>query len=204
MTLDDTAAPTVRDTILTGWSTASTEVKYANPWLSVREDQAIRPDGSTCTYGVMSTNGPGVLIVAFDTLGRIPLVTADRYPLGTRQLELPGGGIDNGENPAVAGARELTEECALVASSVEYIANMTVLGGLVNHGNHVVIAHDCAPVDPALALDREDDVDGHEFYTPAQVLRLIADGAIVDAESICAITQALIHTGRLALALPPK
>jgi 8-oxo-dGTP pyrophosphatase MutT (NUDIX family) len=188
---------------LTGWNTASSEVKYTNPWLSVREDQAVRPDGSICTYGVMSTHGPGVLIVAFDTLGRIPLVTADRYPLGTRQLELPGGGIDGDEAPEAAGARELLEECALTTSGVEHIGGMTVLGGLVNHRNHVVIAHDCTPADPALVPEREDDVDGHDFYTPAQVLRLIADGTIVDAETICALTQALIVTGRIATALPP-
>lgn len=190
------------ETTLTGWETADFEIMYENPWMIVTEDQAIRPDGSTCTYGVMSTRGPGVLIVAFDTLGRIPLVTADRYPLGTRQLELPGGGIDRDETPEVAGARELIEECALSAARVERIGGMTVLGGLVNHRNHVVVAHDCTPADPALVPEREDDVTGHEFYTPTQVLRLIADGQIVDAETVCALTQALARTGRIAVALP--
>lgn len=187
---------------LTDWGTADFQIMYENPWMVVTEDQAVRPDGSTCTYGVMSTRGPGVLVVAFDTLGRIPLITADRYPLGTRQLELPGGGIDRDESPEAAGARELIEECALTAERVERIGGMTVLGGLVNHRNHVVIAHDCTPADPAAVPEREDDVNGHDFYTPAQVLRLIADGAIVDAETICALTQALTHTGRIAIALP--
>lgn len=187
---------------LTGWETADFQIVYENSWMTVTEDQAIRPDGSTCTYGVMSTRSPGVLVVAFDALGCIPLVTADRYPLGARQLELPGGGINRGETPEAAGARELVEECALLAARVERIGAMTVLGGLVNHRNHVVIAHDCTPADPAVVPQREDDVTGHESYTPAQVLRLIADGKIVDAETVCALTQALVHTGRIALALP--
>lgn len=187
---------------LTGWGTADFQIMYENPWMVVTEDQAVRPDGSTCTYGVMSTRGPGVLVVAFDTLGRIPLITADRYPLGTRQLELPGGGIDGDESPEAAGARELIEECALTAERVERIGGMTVLGGLVNHRNHVVIAHDCTPADPDAVPEREDDVNGHDFYTPTQVLRLIADGHIVDAETICAVTQALARTGRIAIALP--
>lgn len=200
--LDD--APTASDltSTLTGWSTAASEVKYENPWLLVREDTAIRPDGSECIYGVMSTKAPGVLIIAFDEQGRVPLVTADRYPLGDRQLEVPGGGCDDGETAAQAGARELLEECGLRADRVEEIGAMTVLGGLVEHRNRVVVAYGCREVPAAERPEQEDDVAGYEMYTPGQVLRLITDGQIVDAETVCALTQAFLAAGHLGQTLP--
>ena len=38
-----------------------------------------------------------------------------------REFSMPGGGIENGELPIVAAARELHEETALRASSIEYL-----------------------------------------------------------------------------------
>ena len=38
-----------------------------------------------------------------------------------REFMMPGGGIENGELPIVAAARELHEETSLRASSIEYL-----------------------------------------------------------------------------------
>lgn len=173
------------------WATEASEVKYENAWLTVREDQAVRPDGTACKYGVMSTKGYGVLIVAFDTLNRVALVQADRYPLLQVQFEVPGGGTE-GETPEVSARRELLEECSLIAGTIEHIGSMTVLGGLVHHRNVVMVAQQCEEVEDA-SVHREDDVVGFEFYTVAQALEMVRTGLIVDAETTAALMQAFLH-----------
>ncbi|MCB0324037.1 MAG: hypothetical protein KDD69_10705, partial [Bdellovibrionales bacterium] len=37
------------------WKRVSSRVVYQNPWITVREDQVIRPDGARGIYGVVET-----------------------------------------------------------------------------------------------------------------------------------------------------
>ena len=45
------------------WRSRSSRHVYTNPWISVREDQVLRPDGSPGVYGVVSV-APAVGVVA--------------------------------------------------------------------------------------------------------------------------------------------
>ena len=50
--------------------------------------------------------------------GRLALVRQYRYSVDSWQLELPAGGIEDGETPRQAAVRELREETGLVAREV--------------------------------------------------------------------------------------
>ena len=63
--------------------------------------------------GARSREGSYALI--FDPAGRLLVV------LGRRGLFLPGGGVDPGETPEQALARELQEECALAIGRQEWL-----------------------------------------------------------------------------------
>jgi len=67
---------------------ASREV-YCNPWMTVREDEIRRPDGSRGVYSVVDKPAY-VLVIAYDG-DRFRLVEQLRYPLGLRRWELPQG-----------------------------------------------------------------------------------------------------------------
>lgn len=105
MTRDGTRGP---------WKTLSTRQVYDNPWIAVREDQVVRPDGEPGIYGVVHFKNIaiGVLPVEKD---HIHLVGQYRYPLESYSWEIPEGGCPKGEEPLRAAQRELREETGLEA-----------------------------------------------------------------------------------------
>ena len=97
------------------WKVLSTEIKYRNPWITVREDQVIRPDGKPGIYGVVETR-IATGIVALTPQNEVYLVGQYRYPMEEYSWEIVEGGSDEGEDPLVTAKRELEEEAGIVAS----------------------------------------------------------------------------------------
>jgi len=58
-------------------------------------------------------HGPSVAVVAVDRHDRVVLVRQTRVPAGGSLLELPAGGIEDGEAPLETAKRELREETGL-------------------------------------------------------------------------------------------
>lgn len=97
------------------WKTLSSKVMYRNSWISVREDQVIRPDGSPGIYGVVETKvATGVVALTNDN--QVWLVGQYRYPPQEYSWEIIEGGAEHGEDPFVAIQRELEEEAGLRAA----------------------------------------------------------------------------------------
>lgn len=110
------------------WKTLSTKAIYQNPWISVREDQVIRPDGMPGIYGVVETRiATGV--VALTETDDIYLVGQYRYATEMYSWEIIEGGADHGEEPLLAAKRELAEEAGLEA------AEWSQLGGELHLSN---------------------------------------------------------------------
>ena len=62
------------------WKTLSSRIAYSNPWMSVREDEVIRPDGNPGIYGVIETRiATGVVALTPD--GEVYLIGAHITPL---------------------------------------------------------------------------------------------------------------------------
>ncbi|MHB1561052.1 MAG: NUDIX domain-containing protein [Isosphaeraceae bacterium] len=97
------------------WIIQSTTEKHRDPFLTVREDRVIRPDGSPGTYATASVK-PGVAILPLAEDGTSYLVRQFRYALGAESVEAACGGIDGGESAAAAARRELREELGIEAA----------------------------------------------------------------------------------------
>ncbi len=113
------------------WQTQSTRPVYENPWISVREDQVVRPNGSEGIYGVVSMRNRAVGVVPLHADGTITLVGQWRYTMEEYSWEIPEGGCPEGELPIECARRELQEETGLLAATVE------PLGGEVHLSNSV-------------------------------------------------------------------
>jgi 8-oxo-dGTP pyrophosphatase MutT (NUDIX family) len=103
------------------WKTLGSRPVYENPWIAVREDQVIRPDGQPGIYGVVHFKNKAVGVLPVDERGRVWLVGQYRYPIGHESWEIPEGGGPEGEDPEETARRELLEETGLTADHLELI-----------------------------------------------------------------------------------
>lgn len=104
------------------WTTLSSRLVYENPWIRLREDRVLRPDGQEGIYGVVHFRNRAVGVLPVDEQGRVWLVGQHRYPLDAYSWEIPEGGCPESETPEATAIRELREETGLIAANLELVA----------------------------------------------------------------------------------
>jgi hypothetical protein len=78
------------------WQVLGTRQVYANPWMRVREDQVLRPNGTPGIYGVVEFV-PAVGVVALTGDEQVYLVGQYRYPTNGYSWEIVTGYADPSE-----------------------------------------------------------------------------------------------------------
>lgn len=171
------------------WRTTASRDVYRNSWMRVREHDVVRPDGSTGIYGVVSLAGAaGVLPFVDDD--HVLLVRQRRYITGEVTWEMPTGGIDAGEDPLAAAARELAEEAGVRAARLRPINRHTTSKSVVDEWAHLFVAEGLAPLtaQAAAALEGDDsEVLTQHVVAWDDLLRWVLDGTVVDAMTIIAV-----------------
>jgi 8-oxo-dGTP pyrophosphatase MutT (NUDIX family) len=169
------------------WRTLGTRIIYANPWLRLREDKVIRPDGNEGIYSVVEMS-PSVGIVALSDAGEIALVTQWRYTLGRMSVEIPTGGSEPSDQGVLAAAqRELREETGLSAGYWRGLGFIDNSNGTTTDVSHMFLATglEAGP----------DDQDAEErivlSWLPfGQAVEKVLAGSITESVSVAAILKA--------------
>ena len=112
---------------------------YKNPWIDVREDQVVRPDGTPGSFGVI-TMREGSSVLPIDAEGFVYLVTEFKYGIESDSTEVVSGGLDAGESPLEAAKRELAEELGLFADEWISLKCVHPFTTVVQSPNHIFLA----------------------------------------------------------------
>lgn len=168
------------------WKTLDTKVVYENPWIRVREDAVVRPDGKPGIYGVVETRlATGV--IALTPENEVYLVGQYRYPMDSYSWEIIEGGSDDDESALDAAKRELREEAGLEASHWETLGPEIHLSNChSNERGYLFLATGLTEV--------ESSPDGTEELVIrkvplAEALAMVDSGEIADAMSIMALLR---------------
>jgi ADP-ribose pyrophosphatase len=159
---------------------------YENPWISVREDQALMPDGRTTMYGVVTT-GPAVGVIGFVDDAHIVMVRQWRYVAERAMWEIPTGAAYPGEDLRVAARRELGEETGYQVGALEQLTAFHSSKSVVDETCTVFIGHGLTP-----GVSKPDATEFiHIAVLPfADVLAMVLSGEIMDAMTVLAILLA--------------
>ncbi len=160
-------------------------VAFETPWLTITNDDVVRPDGSRTMYGVVRTPD-FALVMPFDG-ERFHLVEQFRYPVGRRLWEFPQGSLRGRPDaePIDVARTELAEETGLRADSYEHLGFLHEAYGHATTGFHVFLATGLHAGEAAREPEESDMRSGS--FTLDEIWTMIDDGAITDASTVSAL-----------------
>jgi 8-oxo-dGTP pyrophosphatase MutT (NUDIX family) len=172
------------------WPVLQSRQVYRNPWLAVREDRVLRPDGSRGRYGVIEV-GDAVSIVALSDKA-VCLVRQYRHAWSRDVWEVPCGGLHKGERPLAAARRELREEAGITARRWDRLGIIRANDPIVNTF-HLYLARTLRIGPPAREGSEADMVS--RMWPLAEYRWAVISGAVSDDMTIACIAKALLWAG---------
>ena len=166
------------------WTIVETREVYSDPWIVVKRDEVIRPDGEPGTYGTVRLKS-GVTVLALDEDRQVHLTREFHYAVGRDTLEAVSGGIEDDEPAQLAAERELAEELGLKARRWTHLGRLDPFTSAIHSTVDLYLAEDLekGPTNPEgteliehviMGLDEAAALIGDEItHSPTCVLLLL-------------------------------
>jgi ADP-ribose pyrophosphatase len=140
-------------------------------------------DGSELIREIVQHPG-AVVILPLLPDGRVCLIRNQRIAVCQLLVELPAGTLEPAEDPAIAAARELTEETGYRADHIEKFGEWLMSPGILNERMHIFVATGLRAGPTALEAGEQIEPLIVDW---SQALEMIRDGEIIDAKTVAAI-----------------
>jgi 8-oxo-dGTP pyrophosphatase MutT (NUDIX family) len=99
-----------------------------------------------------------VNVLAHTCDDRLVLVKQFRYGINAMSWEIPGGVIEAGEDPVVAGMRELEEETGYTGTNARLLASVHPNPAFMSNCCHLVLVEQCRLTSP-VAWDSDEEIE---------------------------------------------
>jgi 8-oxo-dGTP pyrophosphatase MutT (NUDIX family) len=180
-----------------GWRIVDSEVVIETPHLRLRRDEIELPSGRRIgDYYVRESRGFAI-VFAVTPDDRVVLVRQYKHGIAQRVIELPGGAIDENEEPEASARRELAEETGYVAAAPE----LELAGEFIYDPTssttryHLFLARDVKRL-LAPKLDETEEI-AVRLATFAELRAYVREGTIDVGAHVASIYYMLDRLGRL-------
>ena len=177
------------------WKKLSSTYIHKGPWATLRSDRCEMPDGHIVEDYYVLEYPNWVNAVAITEDNKILMVHQYRHAAGIVSLEIPGGVIEDNEQPEQGLRRELLEETGYQFDDFELLCTVYANPSTANNHTYCYLARGGKKVQEQ-ALDAQEELVVETFTIP-EVKQLLAENKIAQALHCTGLFYALIKLGEL-------
>lgn len=169
-----------------GWVQTSQQIPYDNPWIQIRHEEVIRPNGSEGIYGVVHFKSHAIGVIAIDDNDHTWLVKQSRYPNNETTIEIPEGGGPLDEHPLEAAKRELKEETGFTAEDWQPLMELRTSNSVTDEKAYIFLATGLTAGEQE--LEETEDIELIKVSVDTAI-EMVMKGDIIDAMSVAALLK---------------
>jgi 8-oxo-dGTP pyrophosphatase MutT (NUDIX family) len=174
------------------WVTHGQRPLYENEWIKLYLTDVELPDGERFEHHTVWMPTAAMTAMLNDDQSHVLLMWRHRFVPDVWNWELPGGLVEDGEEPANAAAREIEEETGYRPRTIEHLVTFEPMIGMVNNPHHVFIARGAEHVGEPT---EKTEMQRMDWVPLGQIPSLISQGLISNSGTLVALLHVLSISG---------
>jgi len=175
------------------WKILGSEPLASTPHLALHEERVATPTRPDGVNWFIVRRPPAAVVAPRLPDGRFVLIRQERPAVRLATWEFPAGQVEGDPTPGAfreTAIRELREEAGLVCAGP-----LVALGayyssvGFTDERAEIFLASPCHASPDGHAHDEHEAITATREVSPAELARMIADGEIFDANTLCAFAR---------------
>ena len=166
------------------WRTVGSETIHSWHGLNLRADDVILPDGQMIKYSYIDHPGSVVIVPLFSD-HEVIVSEQYRYPIKSKSIEFPAGGVEQNESSEEAAHREMMEEIRYRANKMTYLGSFFSSNSGSNEKVYVYLATELSPVDEDVSRDEAYEIKYRKIGF-SKLIAYILEGLVTDGFTIAA------------------